>query len=432
LKPPGRHYSSTLMAGRMTRRKGSTTPLTMGTVPGRPSQPGAIRVSSKMPNTIPSSSRTLMSALTSSVFDDTSTITSSTHPHRLPEAEALHDDDEDGKYLPHDIEQMLVEGYSSTASSMVVNRSTPIVVDTAEVCLVEDNDKQDKNTTDHPMWCGLARIWAVVVLVMLMVCVLLGSTLGTLLSGGSQRGPAAPPDAITNSSNTQGNPGGTPGTLVPSYSTPTSSTGPFTTMAPSVVTPSPKSSSPSPKPSPSPSRAPTRSPVTPAPLEAAPAAATTPEPTPYVSTAPSNSPSSTCIDSVQTTQSCYDRSSMTKVTVNFVNCQPRDDDWIAIFPSNEPSDYLLHDQLWVYACGGQSCSGAVSQGTVDIDPADFDTSESSRTLTPTDPNDGSYLFFPVPAGTYRIHLIREVGTGVVDPFVAYASSVYFTLSDNGC
>jgi hypothetical protein len=437
LKPPGRHYSSTLMAGRMTHRKGSTTPLTMGTVPGRPSQPGAIRVSSKIPNTIPSSSRTLMSALTSSVFDDTSTITSSTHPHRLPEAEALHDDDEDEKYLPHDIEQMLVEGYSSTASSMVVNRSTPpIVLDTADVCLVEENDKQDTNSTDHPMCCGLTRLWAVVVLVMLMVCVLLGSTLGTLLSGDSQRGPVAPPDAISNNSNTQG---GTQGTIVPSYSPPTSSSGTFTTMAPSeitstmVVTPAPKSSPPSPKPSPSPSSAPTRSPVTPVPLVvAAPTVATTPEPTPYVSPAPNDASSSTCIDSVQTTQSCYDRSSMTKVTVNFVNCQPRDDDWIAIFPSNEPSDYLLNDQLWVYACGGQSCSEAVSQGTVDIDPADYDTSESSRTLTPTDPNDGSYLFFPVPAGTYRIHLIREVGTGVVDPFVAYASSAYFTLSDNGC
>jgi hypothetical protein len=430
VKPTPRHYS-TIMAGRTTRRKASTNLLTIGTVTGRASQPGAIRISSKIPTTTPSSSRTLMSALTSSVLDDTSTFTTSTNPHRLPEAEALHDD-EDDKYLPQDIEQMLVEGYTSTASSMVVNRSIPIALETADVCLVEENDKQD---TDRPMWCGLARIWAVLVLVMLMVCVLLGSTLGTLLSGGAQRDSAAPADAITNNSNTQGNSGVTQGTIVPSYSTPTS-IGTFTTMAPSentspiVVTPSPKSFPPSPKPSPSPSGAPTRSPVTPAPLVAAPAAATTLEPTPYVSPAPASS--STCIDSVQATQSCYDRSSMTQITVNFVNCQPRNDDWIAIFPSNEAFDYLLHDQLWVYACGGQSCSQAVNEGSVDIDPADYDTSESSRTLTPTDPNDGSYLFFPVPAGTYRVHLIREVGTGVVDPFVAYASSVYFTLSDTGC
>jgi hypothetical protein len=416
------------------------------------SQPGAIRVNSMIPNSTMNMNRPI-----STMIMDDSTVLSNTH-HHLPQADVLHEDDE-----IRDIEQqsvMVVEGYNAPPARV---HSFPIVLKAEEVHLEKQSD--NGNNAPAAIWCGLPRIWAVVVLIMLMACVLLGSTLGAVLSRQNQSGAVIAASSINNNTTTAANNNdntntGVDGTVAPQGSSVPNDTN-NTTMFPSlspdsgtIVTPAPTepspidetptpspslvSSSPSTNPSSSPSMAPTIISATPEPTDSTPAPipASTPAPVVPVSTpapvvpAPTQppvlSPGASC-NSIETTRSCYVRSSMTQITVNFANCEPQFDDWIGIFPSEEASDYLLNDQLWVYACGGQTCKVAASEGTVNIDHEDFD--DSSATLSPTDPNDGSYLSFPIPAGTYRVHLMRDSENG---PWVAHASSAVFEISDNGC
>lgn len=112
----------------------------------------------------------------------------------------------------------------------------------------------------------------------------------------------------------------------------------------------------------------------------------------------------TCIDAVDLGMRCYGLES--EILVYFLSCDPQPGDWVAIYESSVDATTLPQDTSldWLFTCGDQVCSDAVSSEVVAF----------------------SQAFMKV-GGTYKAHLIRD-GPGPV--FAAYASSVEFRVEES--
>jgi len=127
-----------------------------------------------------------------------------------------------------------------------------------------------------------------------------------------------------------------------------------------------------------------------------PTARVTVAPTVQASPAPTQD---TCSTFVQAENNCYN----VQATINiaFENCDPREDDWLGIYPSNTPDLSNLGDpDLWLWACGSKNCRGKV--------------------LLDTLPFGGG-----LEVGNYVAHLIRRNSGG---PYSSYAASPVFSVS----
>ena len=60
------------------------------------------------------------------------------------------------------------------------------------------------------------------------------------------------------------------------------------------------------------------------------------------------------------------------ITVNFANCEPEEDDWVAIYPADRNPQDLGDPILWAWTCGDQSCRGEEREGTVIFQREFFD------------------------------------------------------------
>jgi hypothetical protein len=69
-----------------------------------------------------------------------------------------------------------------------------------------------------------------------------------------------------------------------------------------------------------------------------------------------------------------------EIKLKFVNCDPREDDWLGIYTPQANSD-LMNYVDWLWTCGNQACVGEVMGNTL--------------------------LFVGLGVGTYEAHLSRN-------------------------
>ena len=98
-----------------------------------------------------------------------------------------------------------------------------------------------------------------------------------------------------------------------------------------------------------------------------------------------------CKELVYADQPCY--SDEDSIYVTFENCQPREDDRVAIYPATvgaHPGD--LAPPLWLGTCGDQMCSKIVTAEGLEFGPGGADESGT--------------ISWPLPEGEYKAFLIR--------------------------
>jgi hypothetical protein len=98
------------------------------------------------------------------------------------------------------------------------------------------------------------------------------------------------------------------------------------------------------------------------------------------------------------------------IEVSFRVQHPDHRDWVAIYEADADLHNLGRTLLWLYTCGDQHCSAAVSSDTL--------------TFGSGDPEEGSRAHFPLPAGHYKAVLAR----GSHIPYEALAVSHVFSIS----
>jgi hypothetical protein len=99
---------------------------------------------------------------------------------------------------------------------------------------------------------------------------------------------------------------------------------------------------------------------------------------------PTNSP--TCRSTITVNNICF-LGWLDDVIVDFVNCDPQDDDWVAIWPENDDPSNLSENYIdWTWSCGTQSCLGAPNANRVIF--------EKNR----------------LPLGTFRVYLLHDMST----------------------
>jgi hypothetical protein len=112
----------------------------------------------------------------------------------------------------------------------------------------------------------------------------------------------------------------------------------------------------------------------------------------------------TCEDSIITTKSCYFVGQ--HMVVDFENCLPSEDDWLAVYESNANATNLGEPILWMWTCGDEFCRWPVYSDVL------------------------AFAFsVPLHPGSYRAHLLRRNSGG---PYWAYASSLAFVVEDSFC
>jgi hypothetical protein len=112
----------------------------------------------------------------------------------------------------------------------------------------------------------------------------------------------------------------------------------------------------------------------------------------------------TCEDRITTTKSCYLVGQ--HLVVDFENCLPFKDDWLAVYESNADATNLGDPILWMWTCGNEFCWGQVFSDVL------------------------AFAFtVPLYPGSYRAHLLRRNSGG---PYLAYASSLAFVVEDSVC
>ena len=111
-----------------------------------------------------------------------------------------------------------------------------------------------------------------------------------------------------------------------------------------------------------------------------------------------------CEDSITTTKSCYFVGQ--HMVVDFENCLPLEDDWLAVYESDANATNLGDPILWMWTCGDEFCQGPVYSDVL------------------------AFAFsVPLNPGSYRAHLLRRNSGG---PYLAYASSLAFVVEDSFC
>jgi hypothetical protein len=111
----------------------------------------------------------------------------------------------------------------------------------------------------------------------------------------------------------------------------------------------------------------------------------------------------TCEDSINTSKSCYLVGQ--HIVVDFENCAPVEDDWLAVYESNADATNLGDPILWMWTCGDVFCQGQ----QVYSDLLEFAFS------------------VPLHPGSYRAHLLRRNSGG---PYSAYTSSLAFVVVED--
>jgi hypothetical protein len=111
--------------------------------------------------------------------------------------------------------------------------------------------------------------------------------------------------------------------------------------------------------------------------------------------------SNACSDWIHTDATCY--ANKMALFVSFNNCDPLEDDWIGVYPSDADPENLGSASVWVWSCGTIDCEGARSN---DVFPIEQD----------------------LPPGTFKAFLVRRQTGG---PYSSYASSDEFTIEEEG-
>lgn len=110
-----------------------------------------------------------------------------------------------------------------------------------------------------------------------------------------------------------------------------------------------------------PTRGPAAGPVETTKPTRAPVARPTAKPVVITTSSPTRSPaqvSSPCQSSLTVDKACYVES-QDLIIVDFINCDPQDDDWVGIWlASEDPEDLSESFYTWAWSCGTQSCLGA--------------------------------------------------------------------------
>jgi len=136
-----------------------------------------------------------------------------------------------------------------------------------------------------------------------------------------------------------------------------------------------------------------------------PTAAPTPFATPVVETAAPTSTSNTtdlCFQDLITPEATCLTTAEPLIDIVFDNCQPQPDDWVGIWRGSRIMDpaSLPEPDLWLWTCGTQNCTGAVSFGEL--------------------------AFGNLGIGTYEAHLVR-LDTEVAPYTTSYATSSRFLV-----
>jgi hypothetical protein len=89
-----------------------------------------------------------------------------------------------------------------------------------------------------------------------------------------------------------------------------------------------------------------------------------------------------------------------EIKLKFVNCDPREDDWLGIYSPQANPD-LMNYVDWLWTCGNQNCVGEVMGDTL--------------------------LFVGLDVGTYEAHLSRNNRN---NPYISLAGTPFdFTVAD---
>jgi hypothetical protein len=103
------------------------------------------------------------------------------------------------------------------------------------------------------------------------------------------------------------------------------------------------------------------------------------------------------------------------IVINFVNCNPENDDWIGVYPDWTDTQDLGYAQLWAWSCGDQDCRGKTTSGTITFNGRFV--GEPNLDAWPLDQDD------------YKVYLIRRNPGG---PYSGYVESDKFKVKRNSC
>jgi hypothetical protein len=132
----------------------------------------------------------------------------------------------------------------------------------------------------------------------------------------------------------------------------------------------------------------------------------------YCSVSCGQCPDDVTIDSISVHSSCYEYGE--DILASFTNKEPREDDWVAIYPASADPTHLGFSALWLWLCGTQNHFCKVLYGMVNFGAGPL----------PENGTDSS----PIPAGTYKAFLVRRNSGG---PYSSYAESTNFVVKPAG-
>ncbi|CAJ1947847.1 unnamed protein product [Cylindrotheca closterium] len=135
----------------------------------------------------------------------------------------------------------------------------------------------------------------------------------------------------------------------------------------------------------------------------------TPPPSPAPTPRPTQGPTS-CVSNIQVSKRCYKVGE--PLEISFSNCNPRAGDWIGLYDSESPEQFLMDPLMWHWSCGSKSCQGSPTQG--------------SSTL---DASAEGQAFWPLNRGNYKIYLIRN---GASFPYQTVATSEEIRVAQSIC
>ena len=139
----------------------------------------------------------------------------------------------------------------------------------------------------------------------------------------------------------------------------------------------------------------------------------TPSPTATPTNTPTTATPTVCVDEIEVVQDCFHMGD--KIVVNFVNCNPRNDDWIGLYSEDADPEDLGYALLWQWACGDQACRGEAKSGTVSLDFQSI--------------GEPHLDVWPLQKDRYKVYLIRRNPGG---PYSGYAETERFKVKEDNC
>lgn len=132
----------------------------------------------------------------------------------------------------------------------------------------------------------------------------------------------------------------------------------------------------------------------------------------YCSVSCGQCPNDVTTDSISVDSTCYEHGE--DILASFTNKEPREDDWVAIYPASADPTHLGNPTLWLWLYGSQNhfCKVLYGMVTFGAGPPPEDRTDSS----------------PIYAGTYKAFLVRRNPGG---PYSSYAESPNFVVKPAG-